>query len=667
MSNRDFLRLGALTAAISAVSSMPAYGFEYKQGDFYMQVDTTVSVGASWRASDRDYQQVGALNTTLATGSVANAHKHGSSTADNANLNYKKGSTFSELLKVTMDVELNYKNYGAFVRGKAFYDHRIVNGDGVTDIPAYYQLPGMNGDELNPNQSDGRSADILDAFVWGDWWLGNKPLNVRLGRQVINWGEGIFFANGINSINPVDVNALLAPGSEVKDALIPLGSLYGSFGLSNSMTVEAFYMLEWKETELPACGTYFSPSDLVGPGCYNGFIPSGLEANAPDAGAGVTAAQVTLPRIGDDEPGDGGEYGIALRYFADSIETEFSFYYMNLHSRLPVISGHYADVDAFAADIGLPANPAGYSLQDIRAAVVAQASGNPLATSALLPYGDYFLDYVEDIQLLGASFNTTVDFGLPGGATAVSGEISMRKDQPFAREDGDSLAGAVGLPSLACADADTSKGEVKYDCYTQYESGDENVGYVEADYYQAEIAFIHFFDQVLGASRWTAILDVAGSYTDLPPKDEALLNSSYNATLNFPNPPDTTLPLNPAMEYADFLASVSAPNTALAYEEDYYPTSGAWGYKMRFTGDYNNVFAGVNLRPTVSFSHDVYGNSASPVSNFLEDRKALGLSLEAVLLNNYSVKASYTDFYGAEPYNQLADRDYYSLSATASF
>jgi len=109
------------------------------------------------------------------------------------------------------------------------------------------------------------------------------------------------------------------------------------------------------------------------------------------------------------------------------------------------------------------------------------------------------------------------------------------------------------------------------------------------------------------------------------------------------------------------------PNTATAYEKDYYPTSGAWGYKMRFTGEYNNVFAGVNLKPTVSFSHDVYGNSASPVSNFLQNRKALGLSLEAVLLNDYSLTMSYTDFYGAQPYNQMADKDYYTISASASF
>ena len=276
-------------------------------------------------------------------------------------------------------------------------------------------------------------------------------------------------------------------------------------------------------------------------------------------------------------------------------------------------------------------------------------------------------------------FNTTIDMGLPGGATAVSGEISMRKDQPFAREDGDALSGAVGLPALGCDDAPTP-----YDCYTKFESGDYNPGFVQTDYYQAELVFIHFFDQILGASRWTAILDIAGSYIDMPSKSQALLNSAYNATLNHPYAPNVptildntiTPPGFPliATPYPQFLqdaweASVAGgtPLLTVAPESNYFPTSGAWGYKLRFAGEYNNVVGGLNLRPVISFSHDVYGTTPSPIANFLEDRKALGLSLEGIILNDYSVKFSYTDFYGAEPYNSLHDRDYYSLSATASF
>ncbi|MAR92663.1 MAG: hypothetical protein CML06_17540 [Pseudomonadales bacterium] len=662
--NKRF-QVTALAAAVAAAGAVvPAYGFEYVKDDFRMQVDTTVSLGASWRAEDRDYRNVGVQNA-LAAGE-SEFHYHGTSSQDNSNLLWQEGSTFSELAKIVVDVELNYKNYGAFIRGKSFYDHRIVNGDGRTDVPAYAE-PGQ------PAQSAGTGGDILDAFVWGDWWLGDKPLNVRLGQQVISWGEGLFFPNGINTINPVDVNALLAPGSEVKDALIPLNALYGSLGLTTNLTLEAFVLFEWKETELPECGTFFSTTDLAGPNCYGGFYPSGEETGYvnPTYGPAGPAEYRYLPRSSDREPDDQGQYGMAARYFAESIDTEFAVYYMNYHSRLPIISGYMVDptqVDPLVTAV-LGTGPLSPDLETARLQLLG-ATNNPTATAFLLPTGSLFSDYVEDIELLGASFNTTIDMGLPGGATAFSGEISMRKDQPFQMEDGDTLGGALGLPSLSCSDAD-----VAYDCYDKYQAGEYAPGYVREDYYQAEIAFIHFFDRILGASRWTAILDIAGSYTDLPDKDEALLNSSYNATLNHPWVANVATingaPLPGAIaSYPDFLnyAYNVLGNAATAPEDsEYYPTSGAWGYKMRFTGDYNNVFAGINLRPTISFSHDVYGTTPGPITNFLEDRKALGLSLEAVYLNSYTLEASYTDFYGAEPYNQLADRDYYSISASASF
>lgn len=665
MANHNPLRITALAAALSAAGvSIPAHAFLYENGDFSMQVDTTVSVGASWRAEDRDYRSVGGINATSNAGlSPSNAdqqsllsqggiHLHGTSSQDNSNLLWKKGSTFSEVAKVVMDVELNYKNYGAFVRGKAFYDNRIINGDGVTDLPTYYRTDA-NGQNLDPNQSDGRSADILDAFVWGDWWLGEHPLNVRLGKQVISWGEGLFFANGVNSVNPVDVQALLAPGSEVKDALIPLNALYASFGASENLTLEAFYLLEWRETELPPCGTFFSTTDLAGGNCYGGFIPSGSETNFPGGAVDnpFPASMVTLPRLGDIEPEDEGQYGVAARYFVESIETEFAFYYMNYHSRLPIVSGYMPTPELY--------NPAfaGLSLTQVRDLIATDPS-RQTATALLFPSAGMAIEFPEDIQLFGMSFNTTIDFGLPGGATAFSGEIAYRQDQPVQLEDGDTLGGLLGLPSLSCHDS-----PVQYDCYAKYQPGDFSSSQVPLDYYQAEIAFIHFFDRILGAARWTAILDIAGSYLDMPSKEEALLNSSYNATLNHPYVPNALT--STGVPYPALLNL--SPSMATNYEDDFYPTSGAWGYKLRFTGDYPNAFAGINLRPTISFSHDVYGTSPTPITTFLENRKALGLSLEAVYQNNYTVEIGYNEFYGSEPYNQLADRDYYTISASASF
>lgn len=709
MANHNPFKVTALAAAIAAAGAMsPAYAlFTYEEGDFKLQLDTTVSAGASWRASDIDYRYVGQVNALAAQaiGENPSGDFHpDTSSMDNGDLNWKKGSTFSEVVKASFDLEINYKNYGAFFRGKTFYDNRIINGDGVTHHPVYYPSP-ENGNALEPNQSTGTGGEILDAFVWADWWVADRPLNVRLGKQVISWGEGLFFANGINTINPVDVNALLTPGSELKEALIPVEALFASFGITDNLSVEAFYQFKWRETIAPDCGTFFSTSDLVGPGCYAGFYAGGREAGSPNS------QYVALPRGSDIEGSDDDQYGIAFRYFIEPIQTEVALYHIRYNSRLPLVSGTAGDfsnpVDrgtiqavaygqrqqAIAGALGalypgyagitdwepelLATDGSNLAMRDALIGIASLVPGitslttylastpgspflgNPAAAQAVatqlatafasqqgalfLPYGEYNVDYPDDIRLWGASFNTNIDFGLPGGETAVAGEISYRENQPMQIEDAVTLSAAIGLPSQYCADEG-------FDCYQVYEAGDYMPGYVREEFWQAEVAFIHFFDRILGAERWTAILDIAYNHATIPDKQDLLLNSSYGA--------DVTTPYSPAPLTGEF----SVPGV-----ESSYPTANSWGYRMRFAGDYSNVVAGINLRPSISFNHDVKGVTPGPTSNFLEDRKSVGLALEADYLNTYVMKVGYTDYFGAEPFNQLSDRDFYSLSVSASF
>src|SRR3990167_3749044 len=711
MANHNPFKVTALAAAIAAAGAVtPAYALDYENGDFKVQMDTTVSVGAGWRASDLDYRYVGASNANaayLAGDNPSRLSHPDTSSIDNADQNWKKGSTYSEIVKAVIDLELNYKNYGAFIRGKTFYDGRIIKDDGATARAEYYPNP-LNGNALEPNQSAGTGGDILDAFVWGDWWIGEHPLNARLGKQVISWGEGLFFANGINTINPVDANALLAPGSELKEALIPVESLFASVGITDNLSIEGFYQFNWRETQAPDCGSFFSTSDLVGPGCQAGFYAGGRDPGA------TLASQVNLPRGSDIEGSDDDQYGLAIRYLIEPIQTEVGFYHIRYNSRLPVVSGHMPSFSTpelqtaagvanasragyFAAAAGgrptnlinimtdwqvsssamgvidptdiarardvmlaytassqlgtqlvqaLMAQGSTLAQASAIAARVAPAAGAAFATNGafFLPYAEYNVEYPDDIRLWGFSFNSNIDFGMPGGETALSGEISYRENQPMQIEDSVTLTALIGLPSQACEDTG-------YDCYDKYSWGEYSPGYIREEFWQAEFAFIHFFDRILGADRWTAVLDMAYNYATIPDKDELLMNSSYNA--------DPTNPYAPGALYN--------PNFSMNGAGSYYPTRNSWGYRLRFNGDYSNVFAGVNLRPVLSFNHDVEGVTPGPASNFIEDRKSLGLALEADYQNAYTVKVGYTDFYGAEPYNQLADRDFYSLSASASF
>jgi len=639
--NMKLTGVAAAMAGVGAMLSLPAFALKvYEEGDLNVTVDTTLSVGSAWRASDVNYQNGGPVNAQAA-GSTQ-SHLHGTGVQDNADLRWAKGKPVSETVKGSVDVQVEYLDYGAFVRGKYFYDQAIMKGDGGTARPAYYPTnngdpSAVSGNPSEPSQEAGHGGEILDAFVWGNWQLSDMPLNARLGQQVINWGEGVLFPNGINTINPIDVNALLTPGAELKEALVPVKTIYSSLGVTDNLSAEVFYQFEWEETRAPDCGTFFNTIDLVGENCYAGFFGRGREWGSP------LAALSRLERAADVTPDDGGEYGLALRYYFDSIQTEMGLYYMNYHSRLPILSG-YSPPDYTPAAAGSP-------LQGL------------LTASKRISGASYAVEYPEDIDLVGVSFNTNMNLGLPGGETAVSGEVSYRRNQPFQIEDSVLLTGLIGAPSQLCAQDPSGDNS----CLGVYDESSFISGGIRDDFYQAEVAFIHFFDRMLAADRWTVLLDVAYNYANIPDKDVLLLNSAYNA--DFWPAWSALVTDSSSLSGADaqVMNQLIVGSYAGSREREFYPTKSSYGYKLRMSGEYSNVFAGVNLVPTISFSHDLKGVTPGPISNFLEDRKSLGLSVEANYLNLYKVEMGYTDFYGAEPYNQLNDRDFYSLSASVSF
>ncbi len=54
-----------------------------------------------------------------------------------------------------------------------------------------------------------------------------------------------------------------------------------------------------------------------------------------------TNGQQFAPRSDDRDPGNGGQYGLALRYLLpEHNNTELGLYFVNYHSRTPYISGY---------------------------------------------------------------------------------------------------------------------------------------------------------------------------------------------------------------------------------------------------------------------------------------------------------------------------------------
>ncbi|HAM46845.1 MAG TPA: DUF1302 domain-containing protein, partial [Alphaproteobacteria bacterium] len=76
--------------------------------------------------------------------------------------------------KATSEVQLGWRNFTAFARGTAFYDPAVTNTD-------FRNLEDAQRSEI------AQSAKMLDYFVSGSFEVGNQPLDVRVGNQVISW------------------------------------------------------------------------------------------------------------------------------------------------------------------------------------------------------------------------------------------------------------------------------------------------------------------------------------------------------------------------------------------------------------------------------------------------------------------------------------------------
>ncbi|WP_369602548.1 DUF1302 domain-containing protein [Hahella sp. SMD15-11] len=600
------LPLAAAIAAlvVSPVSSARQFYLESLDAD--LSWDTTISAGASWRVSDRDENQLAQGNL-----GVPQYSTRGSSTnnTDDGNWNFKKGETYSKVIKLTTDLMLRKGDFGGFIRGKAFYDKELMDEGRAYDNVG--QTRELSDDALD---QAGARAEILDAYVWGDFYLGEggTPLNLRAGKQVISWGESTFIQGGINIISPIDATAFHTPGAEVKEVLLPVNLVYGSLGLTEDVTLEAFYQLQWDKTRIDPCGTFWSTNDFGADGCG----PVLLAGQTPDGLA--LANGVFADRLEDVEPSDSGQFGLAARWYAAALnDTEFGFYYINYHSRIPYVSGVVAD----------PAN--GKSLPS------------------------YFVEFPEDIHLWGISFNTSTESGW-----SVSGEVSYRPNLPVQANAFELIYAGLAIDP----DLDGVYEPIPYSkLSSRAQLGQPASGYDRFKVTQAQVTFIKFFDQILGASRLTFVTEVGGQLIhNLPSKDVMRygrdstfgIGDFYYAPYGLSCTDQSALPTNNNPSYCT---------------NDGFVTRSSWGYRMRFALDYNDAFAGVNLTPILAWSHDVNGYSAEPGAQFKKGRKAVGLTLKAVYLNQYTGSISYTNIFGGKPYNLGNDRDNVSVSVSYSF
>ena len=579
-----FWRRAKLALAVS-LASTPTWGVSFNVGPVEGQIDSELSIGASWSTAKADSKLIGANN----------GGKGQSEISDDGRLNFKRGETFSKIFTGMHALELKYGDSGLYVRGKYWYDFELQ------DDSSPFKAISDSGRKASAQSS---GSQLLDAFVYHNYAIADQPGAVRLGKQVVSWGESAFIGGGINAINPTDASAYRRPGTEYKDGLVPVNLFYISQNLTDNLSADAFYQLDWEQSEADNCGTFFSQSDVMADGCSGNYRVmskrSALDvadlAALTGAGVEVNEEGVLVRRGADRNARNSGQFGVAMHYVFEPLDTEFGAYFMNYHSRDPILSAGAAPQSAYSAAAG---------------------SGG-LAPMIVAGNSSYYVEYPEDIRLYGLSFATTLSTG-----TAWKGELSYRPNAPVQLNSNDLLyANVTLLPGLAQASPLTVT------------PGADIQGYRRKEVTQFQTSLTHVFDNAMGADRLTVTGEVGVTYVG-----------------GLDSPSDLRYGRDPVFG---------------SDGNDGFTTATSWGYRGRAVWEYNSVLPGVNLKPNLGWSHDISGYSPGPNANFEEGRKAITLGLDGEYQSTYTSSLSYTNFFGGR-YNTLSDRDFVALTVGVKF
>ncbi|MBK8478963.1 MAG: DUF1302 family protein [Opitutaceae bacterium] len=233
-------------------------------------------------------------------------------------------------------------------------------------------------------------------------------------------------------------------------------------------------------------------------------------------------------------------------------------------------------------------------------------------------------------------------------ASPLQGEISYKFDQPLQVDDVELLFSA-----LSALDTPTGTHYGQFNQLGNYAGrfATEVRGYRRHGVWQAQATATKMFGRLLGASQWTLVAELAA--INVPGLED-------KGVLRYEAPGTYT-----SNSAADMIGTGNAT---------FRTTPGSWfaddfsaGAQMLAKFDYNNVYAGVNLSPSVGLAYDLLGNTPMPLGNFVEGRRTLTLGLEFTYQNKWTLDLRYVSFSGAGSRNLLHDRDYVSTTIKYSF
>ncbi|RDU96246.1 DUF1302 domain-containing protein [Trinickia dinghuensis] len=599
----------SISLAVLSILTANAYGYDFTTGlgDLSGSWVTNVTAGGGIRTKSPSCSLTGDPNA-YGCGSAANVNQWGF--GDDGDLNYRKGQAFSTYVSATSELlfTMPSEGYKFMIRDTGMYDFLV--GDTA-------RTP-LSSSALSQVKYPVRLLDL-----WGekDFTLGRENAHVRLGNQVINWGESYFATGGINATNAVDIQTLLIPGTQLKQALLPAPMLSFASGIGHGFSTEGYYQFQWNSNRYPPVGTYWSVANNFGRGAEpatvnaNNFNVGGVDAGTiagPNSGNSATLAGIQQGLVNGQYAGPPynsvgvpvstvlpsqykPQFGLKLNYKPKNLDVNFGFYYENYTDKSPVLS--------------------------------------------TLANGSNQWSYLENRQLFGASAN----FAL--GDWAIGTELSYRPRDAVALSSCFGAGGALdantnGVSGIDCQQwADMKK--LQYDI-----NGQLNLT-------QSEYPFLKLIHADM------AVLTAELTWIYYP----GLSSSGVTRTVN-----GQTVTQVAAAGYYAWLNNGSSLGYPIVEAQG---TSSSVGATVDFNWTYDGTLIhGWQVTPGVTFNDALYGYTPTFSANYLQGAKSLNFY---VLFNQnptvWQAGINYTAFFGGhntvgQPY---ADRNFVGMFVTRNF
>jgi len=309
----------ALVAALAAGGAQ-AVGIDLDDSDWALRFDNTVKSGLMARTRNADPALTDSFRL-LVPGVPASAFPQ----ALNFNAgddNFRKRGLVSKRLDLLSEFDAVYRrDFGLRLSAAAWYDAAYRGTTNAADA-VNGQTPSDEFPE-HTRELAGRKAEVLDAFVFGGFDLGEgRKLTARLGRHALQYGESLFFGdNGIaRAQGPIDVFKLQSsPNAQFKEIIRPVPQLSTQLQVSPEVSVGGYVQFRWEADRLSPAGSYFSTTN----------IPWGSEQ--PEFVGIPNVGNFVLSPGEDRKPKNSGQFGLQLKWRLG--DTDLGFYAARYHDK----------------------------------------------------------------------------------------------------------------------------------------------------------------------------------------------------------------------------------------------------------------------------------------------------------------------------------------------